>query len=509
MQVSWDPSRDNYKIAGYNLYLNGIRYNSELIISNDLRVEGLEDETRYDIVVTSVDRAGNESFVSNILTVETFMADNEPPTPPQTLEVLKATGLALHVKWAGAVDNETQVLAYNLYVDDVLFNVQDFIFDDNIIITNLLPNTQYDISLEAIDAGFNISEKSEVFVVSTLDFDPLDEGLGEKRGRLVVHNRNISWNQGFGLNVPYENGNYPNQAIVREVVEEFGAGAVRWGAITANSRSFAGSTGTSPTHNNTYARVMNHANQIGAFFALTVGVNDNMDYMQDPNTFLRLMEYLNGPADTDGGARRASEGFTEPLLPNSPGVLLEFGNEVWGANAHNAPIGSNYDEYAKWVRDMSDIVRSSPYYDPEKIIMVSSGRYPHPASSYGVNTRVLTGDRGHVDNLGVSGYLGGNLNYDPEIPAGDSELDYYKNGIAMSRNNMEGLKLTMQEMLKLTGTLKTFYLYESNMTTSSYNGRFGQAIVMTDYLASGMLYGSIVPSIFPSHRGAMADYTSS
>jgi hypothetical protein len=202
MQASWDPSRDNYKIAGYNLYLNGIRYNSELIISNDLRVEGLEDETRYDIVVTSVDRAGNESFVSNILTVETFMADNEPPTPPQTLEVLKATGLALHVKWAGAVDNETQVLAYNLYVDDVLFNVQDFIFDDNIIITNLLPNTQYDISLEAIDAGFNISEKSEVFVVSTLDFDPLDEGLGEKRGRLVVHNRNISWNQGFGLNVP-------------------------------------------------------------------------------------------------------------------------------------------------------------------------------------------------------------------------------------------------------------------------------------------------------------------
>jgi len=34
------------------------------------------------------------------------------------------------------------------------------------------------------------------------------------------------------------------------------------------------------------------------------------------------------------------------------------------------------------------------------------------------------------------------------------------------------------------------------MTTTSYNGRFGQAIVLTDYLANSMNYGSIVPSIF-------------
>src|SRR5690554_6294935 len=79
---------------------------------------------------------------------------------------------------------------------------------------------------------------------------------------------------------------------------------------------------------------------------------------------------------------------------------------------------------------------------------------------------------------------------------GDSELSYYKSGISMTANNMEGLVLTMKEMLSLTGSLKTFYLYESNMTTTSYNGRFGQAIVMTDYLVNSMNYGSIVPTLF-------------
>src|SRR5690606_33435527 len=105
-------------------------------------------------------------------------------------------------------------------------------------------------------------------------------------------------------------------------------------------------------------------------------------------------------------------------------------------------------------------------------------------------------DRGHIESYAVSGYLGGNLNYDPEIPMGDSELSYYKNGISMTASNMEGLILTMKQMLSMSGSLKTFYLYESNMTTTSYNGRFGQAIVMTDYLINSMNYGSIVPTIF-------------
>lgn len=492
--VNWNPSADNNKVSGYNIYLNGYRINEELISETAYKIENLTAETSWQVVVTAVDNSGNESFISEILDVETHKADNQPPTPPQNLEVLQATGLALHIGWSGATDNETEVIGYNLYIDDLLYNASDYIFENNIVIHNLLPETEYSITIEAIDAGLNLSEKSETFIVSTAVFNPTGPNLGERIGKIVVYNKNTSWNEGIGLNGPYENGDMVNKPQVRQLVTDFQAGAVRWGAISANSKSFQGSVGQGKT--NTYGKMMNLANEIGAWFALTVGVKNGLDYRVNPNTFLHLLEYLAGDATTTWGAVRASEGFAEPLLQQGKGILLEFGNEVWGAAAHDAEIGSDYAIYAQWARDMAEVVRTSPYYDPEKVIMVYSGRYPHPDNSYGVNTKVLTGDRGHAECLGVSGYMGGNLSYDPEIPKGDSELDYYKNSLVMSRKNIEGFVLTMKEMLSLTGTLKTFYLYESNMTTTSYNGRFGQAIVLTDYLANSMNYGSIVPSIF-------------
>jgi hypothetical protein len=492
--IGWETPAGNFKIAGYNIYIDGVRHNDDPVSGISYTIQGLSEATPYFVVITAVDWSGNESFLSEVIQFETYPEDNNPPTPPDNLIVLKATGLAVHVQWSGATDAETEVIGYNLYVDDVLYNLNDYIFSDSLIIHDLEPDTGYTITIESIDAGYNISEISEPFIVSTVGFDPLGPDLGEKRGRVIIHDQQISWNDGIGLNGPYENGSMVNDSEIRKLVSEFEPGAIRWGAITANSKSFQGSVG--PGKVNTYGRMLNFANELDAWFALTVGVQDGIDYITDPETFLHLLEYLAGDEKTTWGAVRASEGFTEPLLQAGKGILLEFGNEVWGASVHDAQIGSNYENYAAWVREMSDVVRSSPYYDPDRIIMVSSGRNPHPSSSYNVNNRVLTGDKGHVECLGVSGYLGGNLNYDPEIPPGESELDYYKNGIARAKYNLDGFVLTMQDMFKLTETLKTFYLYESNMTTTSYNGRLGQAVIMTDYMASSMKYGSIVPSIF-------------
>ena len=492
--VSWVESTDNDRVEGYNLYLDGIKYNKEPLRETSVRIENLAEETIYNVVATAVDPSGNESFVSKVLAFETHPLDTISPLPPDELIVLETTGLAIHVRWTGAEDGETEVIAYNLYLDGELYNSTDYIFDDSLVIRGLIPETEYTITIESIDAGMNVSDKSMEFIISTVEFDPMGPGLGEKMGRMVIHNRNISWNDGIGLNGPYNNGSMVDDPGISDLVREFRAGAIRWGAIDANSKSFESSTG--PGKPNTYAKMLNFANELDAWFALTVGVQDGIDYLTEPDTFLHLLEYLAGDETTTWGAVRASEGFTEPLLQESKGILLEFGNEVWGAAVHNAEIGANYDNYAAWAREMSDVVRSSPYYDQDKIIMVYSGRNPHPDYSWGINNKVLNGDKGHVECLGVSGYLGGNLNYDPEVPSGESELDYYRNGISMARRNLEGFVLTMKDMLRLSGGIKTFYLYESNMTTTSYNGRFGQAIVMTDYLASSMLYGSIVPSVF-------------
>jgi len=494
INLGWDPSTDNDQLVGYQVYVNGILTETIPASEKELRLTGLTPDTRYDIAVTAIDRSGNVSLFSNVLSARTGKEDNTPPFPPDSLMVIQETGLAIHLEWSGATDEETEIIGYNIYVDGELYNTTGFVAADHVIIYNLLPETLYTIEIESIDAGLNISAKSAPFEIQTTSFDPLGPTLGERKGELNFWMANTSWSEGIGLNGPYENGDMVNHPVISKLVRDFRPGAIRWGAIPANSKSLQGSSG--PGKVNTYARMLNMANEMDAWFALTIGVQDGIDYRTDPETFLHLLEYLDGDSSTTWGAIRAAEGYKEPLLRKGKGILLEFGNEVWGAQAHDANIGSDYFKYAQWVREMTDVIKTSPYYDPEKVILVTSGRNPHPDASYWVNTRVLTGDNGHVDCLAVSGYLGGNLDYDPDVPAGNSELDYYKNGVEMAGKNMEGLVLTMKEMVELTGTVKSFYMYESNMTTEAYNGRFGQAVIMTDYLANSMNYGSIVPSLF-------------
>ncbi|MFW5974863.1 MAG: fibronectin type III domain-containing protein, partial [Bacteroidota bacterium] len=494
--LSWNAATDDNRLAGYNLYVNGLRHNEGLIEDLHYQVSALDAATNYEVLVTAVDAAGNESFVSNEVAFETYPEDNIAPQPPTSLNVTEATGLAVQVEWSGAVDNETEVIAYNLYVDGVKYNSDDLIYSNSLVIKDLEPSTEYNVTLEAVDASFNISNASSDFAIQTVAFDPLGPDLGVNSATAVIEDNNISWNHGIGLNGPYNNGDMVDDSYVSGLVEEFGAGAIRWGAIEANSKSLEASSGTGKS--NTYANMLNFANQLDAYFALTVGVQDGIDYRTDSDTFLNLLEYLAGPSTSTWGEKRAAEGFEEPLLQNSKGLLLEFGNEVWGAGAHDAEIGADYEQYIAWVRDMADVVRSSPYYDPDLITMVYSGRKPHPGDvgSQYLHTTVFEGDQGAIECLGVSGYMGGNLDYEPEIPMGESELDYYKSGMSMLNRNIEGFQLTMHQMLQQAGEIKTFYLYESNMTTSSYNGRFGQGLTMTDYLAASMEYGSIVPSIF-------------
>ncbi len=492
--LDWDPSDDNEIVEYYNIYINGELYEKSAAIS-EITLENLTPGMVYNIVVTAVDKVGNESLTSEIVRTETWSSDANSPQPPTNLEVKLATGISVKIGWSGASDNETEVVAYNVYLEDSLLNTDDFLYADTLIIYDLLPNTSYSVQFESVDASYNVSDKSEIFTFKTSEYDPFGPDLGDNNARMSINLKNISWNNGFGLNGPYESGEMVNNPDVVDLIKEFEAGAIRWGAISANSKSLNGSSGTGK--NNTYAKMFSLANEIDAYFSLTVGVQDGIDYIVDINTFSHLLEYLEGDGSTTWGAKRIAEGFTDPLISTAPkGLFIEFGNEVWGRDAHDAQIGNNYDEYAAWCREAADLMRQSPYYDPEKIRFVYSGRNPHPDDSWGITEPLLEGDSGRVSVLGVSGYLGGNLNYDPDLPTWNSEIQYYRQKIEQAQRKIEGFKASMIMGMELTQSIKQFYLYESNATTPSYNGRLGQAMVVVDFFASGMPYGSLVPSIF-------------
>jgi len=492
LNITWNKASDDVKLVGYNVYLDGVMVNNSLIKDTDFSIESLTAETSYTIAVTSVDRMGNESFLSSFLSAETYPEDVQNPTPPTTILLETISGLAAEISWSGAADAETEVIAYNVYLDGTLFNLDDLVYDSIIILKVLTPETSYSIEIEAVDAGFNVSDKSEVFSFSTVAFDAFGPKLGVRRGLMTVEKENISWSEGIGINPRWQDGVAITDPDQVALLEDLQPGSLRWGGIGANSNShsFANHIGTGKTL--TYGNWIDFANNLGSYAAISIAVENGSDFINDVNTFKYFIEYINGPKTTTYGAIREAEGYG-PLLENSKGLIIEFGNEVWGAENHMAEIGSDYEQYALWCREAARVMKASPWYDPEKIDLAYSGRNPFWSS---LNRTVITGDTSEVDWLAVSGYFHVNLNYNPDIDPEKSELAYYKNSNALKKSQLGFMRADHREIIGLTGETKRLHFYESNMSESTYNGRLGQAITLIDYHLASMKYGGAIPTLF-------------
>ena len=495
LMVRWSAATDDRILAGYNVYVNGIQVNDQLVQETRFMATGLLPGEHYCMMVTSVDLAGNESAESEILCTTTYESDDLAPNPPTSIEAALISDLSIRIAWSGASDGETEIRGYNLYLDGVLYNTGGLIYEEELVVLGLAPETAYRFEVEAVDAAHNVSIKSDPESFITSAFDPFDTSIDDKKGRLKVIMDPIGRSDGIGVNANYKSGEFLDDPEQVKLLKELEVAAIRWGALDANPLNFKDYIGVEKPM--TFGRFMEFCNEIDAYTVISCGVEDATDWRKDPATFTNFLEYLAGPESSEYGGKRAEEGYAESLLEGSRGLVFEFGNEVWGAGAHDAQIGGDYTEYGAWCREMATLMRASDYYDEEKIFLTYSGRNPHPNDfSQSLHENLLKGDTGEVDWLAVSGYMGGNLNYSPEIDPGESELDYYRNGISSMLRNIEGLKLTMDLVLKNSGDFKPTYMYEANMTNSSYYGRLGQALVQTDYYASAVETGSALPTVF-------------
>ncbi|MEN8156525.1 MAG: T9SS type A sorting domain-containing protein [Bacteroidota bacterium] len=499
IRISWSPSSDDVSLAGYQVYVDGKRAHDLPVTGTTYTATGLSSETKYCVMVTAADWAGNESAESSIVCATTYGPDSNPPSPPSLVEASVIADLAIKIDWSGAYDNESEVRGYNLYVDDILYNGSGLIYEEASFIYDLYPETEYIIEVESIDAAYNVSVRSAPFSVTTLAFDPYETSISDKKARLNIHMNSIARSEGIGVNPDYETGDFLDDPRQLELLDSLEVASIRWGGIGANPMTFSNHIGTGKQI--TFGELINLCNELDAYSVITCGVSAGSDWMTDPGTFANFLEYVAGPPDSEYGAIRASEGYSASLLEGSRGMIFEFGNEVWGADAHYASIGSDYSVYGAWAREMALLMKASEYYDSTKIFLTYSGRNPVLSDSYGLHEKVLEGDSGEVDWFAVSGYLGGNLTYSPEIDPGKSEGDYYKNGIWEMVRNLEGLDGTMLTIAKYSGELKPFHFYESNMTNNSYYGRLGQAVVQTDYYASAIERGAAIPNIFHFSHG--------
>jgi hypothetical protein len=106
-----------------------------------------------------------------------------------------------------------------------------------------------------------------------------------------------------------------------------------------------------------------------------------------------------------------------------------------------------------------------------------------------------------MDMLSISGYLGGNLNYDPGVDPGDSQLDYHKNSYQNFYQKINGLHSIFKDMLDALGRIEPMYMYEGNLTRNEYHGTVGQAVTFADYYAEVMENGVALPDVFTLEGG--------
>ena len=527
--LEWNAALSGTKVAkvkGYNVYANGKKNNTALVTETTFLLTGLTAGTDYDIFVTSVDELGNESLISNVERTKTMSSSTTPPEKPTDLYAEAKTGEVLKMRW----NKPAGIVAYDIDVDGVKYNT-DYIYTDSFFIRKLKPNTEYTIRVRGYNGSLTASGWSDGVQVTTTAFDPEAEqlpGFNEYRVRLEFDMKNISWTQGVGINTQGKDKPMINDAGYKEAITAYKPGIVRWGGLDANEYGFqkaytgsAGDFATSigSTRKNkgltTHAQFMDYCNEIGAYYSLCVGTKEGLgglgsepagdytvDYMDPENgykVFQGIIEYLAGPAGkTALGAVRSMEGYPEPLLAKgkSKGLIIEFGNEVWGSKSHNAQIGADYDKYGKWCRAMADSMRKSPYWDEVKDLVqfAYSGRDPAVSTT---NDNAVRGTApGQVQILALSGYLGGNLDYNPDVDYGQTVNHYYRLRINQVAQNLSGMQAVMRKQIQMTGAPLNTYFYETQVSTESYFGYLGQATVLLDYITSSMKYGGMVPSIF-------------
>lgn len=165
VNISWDASRDNVGVVGYNIYVNGNRISSSTTTSKQLN--GLREATTYNVYVTAIDAAGNESKPSKTITFTTPKqggggTDTTPPSAPTNLVATEVQPTSLTLKWDISTDN-VGVIGYNIYINGTKLSSST---TNSKAMSGLREGVTYNFYVKAIDAAGNESKQSNIVRVT-------------------------------------------------------------------------------------------------------------------------------------------------------------------------------------------------------------------------------------------------------------------------------------------------------------------------------------------------------
>lgn len=196
--LSWTPNSES-DFAGYNIYMDGQKINTALVLGAELREENLADGT-YSYTVTAVDMHQNESKKSSSASARVYAPVIGQPYTPTGQSAIQLQGNNAAANAAVEIIVEG-VAGYELQVSTQADTDGKFMAD---AVLNTGLNT---IVSRATDSAGNVSRTSESVVVVNNDSPGAPTGLASSVQDSSVH---LTWNANpetdlFGFNV-YRDG---------------------------------------------------------------------------------------------------------------------------------------------------------------------------------------------------------------------------------------------------------------------------------------------------------------
>ncbi|MBU5334082.1 S8 family serine peptidase [Anaerocolumna aminovalerica] len=159
INLVWDSSADNVGVEGYKVYKN------DICIGQTDKTEYFYSELKtgeiYRFYITAYDKAGNESFKSDIINLPTdypnLKEDKQPPTTPNNLTIVIVSGSAILLTWNVSSD-DNGIEGYEIYKNGIILGfVKENSFIDYEF--NFKSNDRY--TVVAVDLSGNRSLESE------------------------------------------------------------------------------------------------------------------------------------------------------------------------------------------------------------------------------------------------------------------------------------------------------------------------------------------------------------
>jgi hypothetical protein len=172
VNLSWTASTDNVRVAGYNVYRNGVQISQPVVQGDPNPPTAFTDEaaspsTTYTYEVSAVDTAGNVSprASTTVTTPASQGADTTPPSTPGTPTATAAGPTRVDLSWPASTDN-VGVTSYRVYRNGSttpLANPTTTSYAD----TTVAASTTYTYAVTAVDAAGNESARSASASVTT------------------------------------------------------------------------------------------------------------------------------------------------------------------------------------------------------------------------------------------------------------------------------------------------------------------------------------------------------